>query len=216
MQIYLTVNKINGKMYIGKDTKSRKKYLGSGLLLKKAIEKYGSDSFEKVIIMDNIICPIELAREEARFITIFKADTSSNFYNISSGTKSIGVERMREIFQFSNDGIFIKKFDSLESACDQYKGSKGNLCSAASGKRNTWKGYRWSYSETPNDIIYTNPGRNRGTKNSYKMERNHCNIRNVQVICYINQYIISGRIYKKKYIFKKGSVVKKTIYKNKN
>lgn len=38
MQVYLTINTENGKMYIGKDTRSRKSYLGSGSLLKKAVE----------------------------------------------------------------------------------------------------------------------------------------------------------------------------------
>ena len=41
MVIYLTINKINGKKYLGKDVRNNPKYLGSGFDLKKAIEKYG-------------------------------------------------------------------------------------------------------------------------------------------------------------------------------
>lgn len=239
MQVYLTINMENGKMYIGKDTKSRKSYLGSGSLLKKAVEKYGRDSFIKVILSDNINCREELSKEEMKFISIFDAVKSDRFYNISSGEESWGFELGREIFQFSKDGILLKRFDSLESVCKEFNGSKGNLCKAASGKRNYWKEYRWSYSDVPNEIIDTKKGRKPGQKNSYKIERNHINIRNVQIICYenglffrifenrkeaaeyfgttsesINQYIVSGRTYKKKYTFKKGEQIKKTKYKN--
>lgn len=50
MVIYKTVNKINGKIYIGKSTTNQIDYLGSGVLLQKAIRKYGKENFEKVII----------------------------------------------------------------------------------------------------------------------------------------------------------------------
>lgn len=238
MQVYLTINIENGKMYIGKDTRSRKSYLGSGSLLKKAVEKYGRDSFIKVILSDNINCQEELSKEEMKFISIFDAVKSDRFYNISSGEESWGFELGREIFQFSKDGIFIKRFASLESACKEFKGSKGNLCKAASGERNYWKNFRWSYTETPNEIRKNPKGRKKGTMNSYKIKRNHCNIKNVKINCYedgiflktfenredaakyfnstsgsINQYVISGRIYRKKYTFERGEEIKKTIYK---
>ena len=39
MVIYKTTNLINGKYYIGKDIHNNPKYLGSGIALRKAIEK---------------------------------------------------------------------------------------------------------------------------------------------------------------------------------
>jgi hypothetical protein len=50
MIIYKTTNLINGKIYIGKDSKNNSKYLGSGLLLKRAILKYGKENFKKEIL----------------------------------------------------------------------------------------------------------------------------------------------------------------------
>ena len=47
MIVYKTTNLINGKVYIGKDRKNNPSYLGSGILLQKAIRKYGSDNFKK-------------------------------------------------------------------------------------------------------------------------------------------------------------------------
>ena len=41
MQIYLTVNSVNKKWYIGRDKNSSTNYFGSGTFLKKAIKKYG-------------------------------------------------------------------------------------------------------------------------------------------------------------------------------
>ena len=40
MIIYKTVNVLNGKFYIGQDSKNNPEYIGSGTLLKRAIEKY--------------------------------------------------------------------------------------------------------------------------------------------------------------------------------
>lgn len=50
MIIYKTTNSINGKVYIGKDSKNKKSYYGGGILLKKAIKKYGKKNFKKEII----------------------------------------------------------------------------------------------------------------------------------------------------------------------
>jgi group I intron endonuclease len=50
MIIYITKNLINGKIYIGKDTKNNPDYLGSGRLIIKALKKYGKENFIKETI----------------------------------------------------------------------------------------------------------------------------------------------------------------------
>jgi len=50
MNIYKITNLINGKIYVGKDTKDRRSYYGSGIVIKQAIKKYGKKNFRKEIL----------------------------------------------------------------------------------------------------------------------------------------------------------------------
>ncbi len=50
MIIYKITNTKNNKIYVGKDTHDSPDYLGSGVLIKRAIGKYGKDAFIKEII----------------------------------------------------------------------------------------------------------------------------------------------------------------------
>ena len=82
--IYLTTNLINGKKYIGQHNGSIKdNYLGSGVLLVKAIEKYGKENFKKEILEE---CDItELDEKEKYWIAYYNALEDENFYNLSKG-----------------------------------------------------------------------------------------------------------------------------------
>jgi hypothetical protein len=79
--IYKVTNKINQKYYIGKhQTKNLNDgYMGSGKLLKKAINKYGIDNFIKEIlhVFDN---EVEMNAKEADLVTI-----SEETYNLCPG-----------------------------------------------------------------------------------------------------------------------------------
>ena len=50
--VYKTTNKVNGKFYIGKHTTTdiNDGYLGSGTTIKRAVEKYGYENFEREIL----------------------------------------------------------------------------------------------------------------------------------------------------------------------
>ena len=50
MRIYIVTNLINNKIYIGKESRNRNNYFGSGLLINRAIEKYGIINFKKEIL----------------------------------------------------------------------------------------------------------------------------------------------------------------------
>ena len=84
MQIYKITNLINKKFYIGKDTSSDSNYFGSGLLIKRAIEKYGLKNFQKEII-DETDNYEELSLKEKYWINHFNSTNLKTGYNISIG-----------------------------------------------------------------------------------------------------------------------------------
>ena len=83
--IYVTINKINGKKYVGQHTKWKDTYLGSGKWLNHSIDKYGRQYFERFII-DLAVSQEELNSKEAYYITCgFGVNTIQDisWYNIS-------------------------------------------------------------------------------------------------------------------------------------
>lgn len=84
MEIYKITNTLNGKIYIGKDTTSDPKYYGSGLLIRRSIDKYGIDNFTKEII-DITEDYDELSNKEIYWIKHFNSTNPEIGYNISEG-----------------------------------------------------------------------------------------------------------------------------------
>lgn len=83
--IYITTNLINGKKYIGKHKGFlNDDYLGSGIILAKAIEKYGKENFKKEILYISL-SEEENCKMEQYFIKKFRAIEDENFYNIAPG-----------------------------------------------------------------------------------------------------------------------------------
>ena len=82
--IYRTTNLIDNKWYIGKDEDNNSSYLGSGLLLCRAISKYGRNSFSKEILAEASTRK-ELASLEKSFIQDTGAVKDPMSYNIASG-----------------------------------------------------------------------------------------------------------------------------------
>ena len=84
MIIYKTTNLINNKIYIGQDIKDNPKYLGSGLLLKKSINKYGKLNFVKETIE---VCENKqiLNEREIFWIEELNSRNTKIGYNIAEG-----------------------------------------------------------------------------------------------------------------------------------
>jgi group I intron endonuclease len=83
MVVYLTINLINNKKYVGMDTKNDPNYLGSGLLIKKAIKKYGKENFKKEIL-EYCTSISELENRETWWINYFDACVNNDFYNLEN------------------------------------------------------------------------------------------------------------------------------------
>jgi len=87
MYIYLTVNLVTGHRYIGKCSKPVElstDYLGSGLIIKRAIQKYGKSNFHK-IILQRVANADSLNTQEIYWIDYYDAVNSNKFYNLLSG-----------------------------------------------------------------------------------------------------------------------------------
>ena len=83
--IYLTVNMVNHKVYIGVHKTNPEifdGYLGSGTALKQAIKKYGKHNF-----IVEVLCQCqteeELNKREIEYIEKFNAVCIEDFYNVS-------------------------------------------------------------------------------------------------------------------------------------
>lgn len=82
--VYKTTNLINGKYYIGchKTKNLDDGYLGSGKLLKQAIEKYGFSNFTREILFE-AQNEQEMFEKEKEFVKTNQED--SNSYNLKTG-----------------------------------------------------------------------------------------------------------------------------------
>lgn len=99
MIIYKTTNTINGKIYVGLDTKNNPNYLGSGKILKLAIKKYGKENFKKQIIVESLKISIEEAKEiEVFWINKLNATNPEIGYNIRNSLvySNYGIKRSDE------------------------------------------------------------------------------------------------------------------------
>lgn len=125
--IYITTNHINGKQYIGqkKYDKSNKwkKYLGSGIALKRAIEKYGESNFSKEIIEECQTKEI-LDDREKYWINYYNAVDSDDFYNIASGG-----DGGNTIVGYSEEQM--EQYKEYKRKLHKEVAPKGELCAAS-------------------------------------------------------------------------------------
>ena len=85
--IYITTNLVNRKKYIGQHEASRfegNKYLGSGIMVTRAVKKYGESNF-KVELLETCNSKQELDEAEISYIKKVDAANSDEFYNITYG-----------------------------------------------------------------------------------------------------------------------------------
>lgn len=101
--IYITTNLINGKQYIGKHIgEINDDYLGSGIEIHRAINKYKKENFKKDILYI-ASSEEEMNEKEKYYISLYNAVEDNNFYNIANGgqggyvTKGYSKEQRLEV-----------------------------------------------------------------------------------------------------------------------
>lgn len=95
MLVYLLVNRINNKVYVGKTEKSLAQRLrqhkclalttNSQYYIHRAIRKYGFDNFEIEVLEDDISDPVYLNKREISWISYFESDNAKYGYNLTAG-----------------------------------------------------------------------------------------------------------------------------------
>lgn len=159
--VYMHVNKTNNKKYIGISSNVKKRWAGNGInyydqVFGLAIQKYGWDGFEHIILYDNLTQE-QACQYERELIVKYKTMDKAFGYNRSAGGDSgsygaydVQLNRMVHVFQYDIDGNFIKEHISIAAAVRELKpGYKGrnsfNIPMCCKGKRLTALGYRWFY-----------------------------------------------------------------------
>lgn len=89
--IYRITNLVNGKTYIGqhcpKENESFDRYFGSGILIQKAIKKYGKENFKKEVLYSNIQYR-DTADSVEKFAIAKERALGKAEYNIADGGNS--------------------------------------------------------------------------------------------------------------------------------
>ena len=163
--IYKTTNVINGKIYIGKSKLNDSSYLGSGMILKQAIEKYGHQSFTKEILEE---CPnSRMDDREKYWIDKYESQNRNIGYNIADG----GTGGDTTTNHPNKDLIVAKRSQSLrewhQSLTDEEKITRGRKIGASKkGKSNGREGLNHS-PETIEKIRTNQPSKTEDWVNSH-------------------------------------------------
>lgn len=153
MVIYKTTNLLNGKYYIGKDEKNNPDYLGSGKILKAAINKNGRDYFKKEILE---ICKTREILNDREKYWIESLSATTLGYNITEGGTG-GRTKFNEIYQYNKTGEFIKKWSSASEIEKVLGFDSSAILKVCKGKLLSTKGFIWSYEYNDKTNPYTNP-----------------------------------------------------------
>jgi hypothetical protein len=160
--VYCTTNLLNYRKYIGSHSgKIDDSYLGSGVNLKKAIEKYGKDNFIKKILW---IGPQEHMREmETYWCEYFNTGNNPLFYNCSSvgtgwesGRKNPKLSKWRNENYQENWALGKNKENDgrLKEISEKLKGKPSGMKGKVAWNRGATGMGGWKFKEEDREKLY--------------------------------------------------------------
>ena len=176
--IYLTENKIDGKMYIGQhsclyEEQFTDGYLGSGILLQRAINKYGKENFER-IILEYADSPEELNELESKYVDE-EIMNNNKFYNLKTGGKQNNVLSKETRIKIGNanrnpSDETRKKKSMARKGIPLSEEIKRKISESEKGEKSSWFGKHHT-EETKEKIKKANTGRYHKEETKEKMKK---------------------------------------------
>jgi hypothetical protein len=163
--VYITKNLVNGKKYIGSHKKNNPKYLGSGILLKKAIKKYGKESFKRNTLwegpeedmyeVESLICETLNVQFDKMYY-----NKTNNGYGMPIGFKytedqisKMSINHKKPYFQYDLNGNFIKEWKGTEDIKTFLNINPSDISSCCKENQKTAGGFIWMYSYTDKIVV---------------------------------------------------------------
>lgn len=143
MYIYKTTNLINQKVYVGMSTKKyNSTYLGSGVLIKKAIKKYGKHNFKKELL-ESCSTLDDLIKKEKFWVDFYAKSLGDKCYNLADGglggnwTLWMDKKRYNEIIESwkKNPNMWKKGISPPNKGKKRSEETKQKISKAITGKK---------------------------------------------------------------------------------
>lgn len=154
--VYYHQNKVNGKIYVGitsQNPEERWKKDGCGYKdsprFWNAICKYGWDNMYHEIFAKNLTSD-EANKMEIRLIKELKTYDSQYGYNISLGGDGFTRRSAEHVYQYDNDGNFIKYWDSISDVAKLLSVPASHIRKCCNGKYHSILGYIFRYEPDDN------------------------------------------------------------------
>lgn len=159
--VYVHTNKTNGKKYVGiTSQKPEYRWLGGSQYkynehFTRAINKYGWDGFEHTVLMHGLTKEVACAWEKA-LIAQWESTNPDKGYNICFGGDGCAEINMVAVDQYSLDGHFIKRWNSIKEAdCVLGNGKRSAIDAVCNNHRGGVKsalGFQWKYADDQREI----------------------------------------------------------------
>ena len=172
-KIYVHINKINGKRYIGQTKQSLDQRFRSGEGYKGspkfygAIKKYGWDNFKHILLFDELTLE-EANQKEEELIKQYDTTNDDKGYNIAYGgdnhniseetVQKILIAKQKQVDRYDKNGVYIDSFDNAKIAGKILNINPTGIYACCNGVRKSAGNYIWKYHNDESDIVeYENP-----------------------------------------------------------
>ncbi len=119
-------------------------YIGSGVLLTKAIKKYGKEAFAREVL-ELCYSQAEMNEAEKKWILFYSAHTSNKFYNLAEGGLSCANLIRKKVYQYSLKGEFIAEHPSVAHAAVVAGCAEAQMTQCCASVHRTAKNFQWRF-----------------------------------------------------------------------